>query len=408
MTVDRGPSTRVGSRRFERMLGAIVGVFGVPFALQTSDAFLADMPTMRGPVGTAVIVLVLVSVAVGFVAGLSRGESRRGFLAAFLLYVAALAIWPFVLQAPIPADPMPWLATIAPVPLAFVVTVAQRWLLPLVCSALVAADLTVVLSLVGGLGWVDAAVTGGFVFAFGALMTVVVGGVRRAVAVAESAQQSALDRYADARFAHATEDERTRTDALVHDRVLTTFLSAAAARTEEDEELAAKMARTALRVLSQVADPAVGGPGTRLEPVLDAASPQLAPLLRAVDLHVTGIDHGMLPAPAAEALVEAMTQAMVNSVKHAGPRAVRTARIEPFGIDGVRVVVEDDGVGFDPSIVSAERLGVRVSILERMQRVDGRARIDSAPGRGTRVELLWGADLEIAPHADPAEAVIPA
>ena len=54
----------------------------------------------------------------------------------------------------------------------------------------------------------------------------------------------------------------------------------------------------------------------------------------------------------------------------------------------LQVFVRDRGPGFDPDSVPPDRRGVRESIVGRMERHGGRARIASAPGSGTEVELV--------------------
>ena len=82
---------------------------------------------------------------------------------------------------------------------------------------------------------------------------------------------------------------------------------------------------------------------------------------------------------------------MVNSVNHAGDDVTRwvSARSIPNG--GVRIEVGDTGKGFEMDNIASERLGVRVSIIERLANAGGRATIVSAPGRGTIVKLRWPA-----------------
>jgi signal transduction histidine kinase len=53
----------------------------------------------------------------------------------------------------------------------------------------------------------------------------------------------------------------------------------------------------------------------------------------------------------------------------------------------VTFMVSDEGVGFDPDAVDASRLGIRGSIVGRMEAAGGWARIWSAPGAGTTVLL---------------------
>jgi signal transduction histidine kinase len=53
----------------------------------------------------------------------------------------------------------------------------------------------------------------------------------------------------------------------------------------------------------------------------------------------------------------------------------------------VEVFVRDRGRGFEPATVPADRRGIAESIVGRMARHGGRARIHSTPGEGTEVEL---------------------
>ena len=89
---------------------------------------------------------------------------------------------------------------------------------------------------------------------------------------------------------------------------------------------------------------------------------------------------------ALEALMGAMGEAATNGAKWSGCDQVSVyAEVED---DGVRVFVRDTGTGFDPAAVADDRLGVRESIIGRMERVGGSADIRSAPGGGTEVELF--------------------
>lgn len=108
----------------------------------------------------------------------------------------------------------------------------------------------------------------------------------------------------------------------------------------------------------------------------EQTSTDLLVALRHIDstLHTdTSQAPGWLPEAVGTALTLAATEALRNSVRHAGPDAQRTltARIEP---NGVCVVIADNGVGFDPDRIPAERLGVRSSIVRPMQRAGGATR----------------------------------
>jgi signal transduction histidine kinase len=93
---------------------------------------------------------------------------------------------------------------------------------------------------------------------------------------------------------------------------------------------------------------------------------------------------------------------MVNSVQHAGEatRIKRWVAIKPFRPSGIEVEVGDTGSGFDAQSVPTERLGVRVSILERVGNAGGVATIVSAPHRGATVTVRWPAPKQTGAGAD--------
>ncbi|HMM93551.1 PspC domain-containing protein [Phycicoccus sp.] len=99
-----------------------------------------------------------------------------------------------------------------------------------------------------------------------------------------------------------------------------------------------------------------------------------------VDLVVTGDrpfeQHGA-------ALSRAMREALLNAVRHGSPPV--TAYVE-IGPTGVEAFVRDRGDGFDLDTVPEDRLGVRQSVLGRMERHGGTARVRRRED-GTEVEL---------------------
>ena len=51
------------------------------------------------------------------------------------------------------------------------------------------------------------------------------------------------------------------------------------------------------------------------------------------------------------------------------------------------VYVRDRGRGFDPNSVADDRMGIKTSIVGRMERHGGTADVRSAPGEGTEIRL---------------------
>jgi signal transduction histidine kinase/phage shock protein PspC (stress-responsive transcriptional regulator) len=85
------------------------------------------------------------------------------------------------------------------------------------------------------------------------------------------------------------------------------------------------------------------------------------------------------------AVVRAAREAMVNAAKHSGAAVVDVfAECTP---DLVEVFVRDRGRGFEPDHVPDDRLGLRGSVIGRMERHGGTARVRSSPGEGTEVAL---------------------
>ena len=85
------------------------------------------------------------------------------------------------------------------------------------------------------------------------------------------------------------------------------------------------------------------------------------------------------------ALLNAAREAAVNAAKHSG-----AVKVDIFAeVDGsdIELFVRDRGSGFDPDSVPDDRLGVRRSIVDRMERHGGTAQIRSTVGEGTEVRL---------------------
>lgn len=88
--------------------------------------------------------------------------------------------------------------------------------------------------------------------------------------------------------------------------------------------------------------------------------------------------------PRQDALVQATREAILNAAKHAGGAV--SVYLEA-GTAGSEVFVRDRGAGFDVNEMPADRLGIRESIINRMQRHGGTARIRSSDA-GTEVQLI--------------------
>ncbi|MFJ1933814.1 MULTISPECIES: PspC domain-containing protein [unclassified Kitasatospora] len=186
------------------------------------------------------------------------------------------------------------------------------------------------------------------------------------------------------RTARIRAQERAEIAAHVHDSVLHT-LTLIQRRAEDPKEVL-RLARAQERELRLWL--------YRPEAAAEAAPDTMAESLRAVvaeveDRHGVPVEVVIVgDCPMDEriaAQMQAAREATVNAAKYGGGGPVQVyAEVEG---KTVSVFVRDHGPGFDPDTVPEDRMGVRESIIGRMKRNGGTARVRPAPDGGTEVEL---------------------
>ena len=193
---------------------------------------------------------------------------------------------------------------------------------------------------------------------------------------------------ADERRARIRSEERAEIAAQVHDSVLQTLTLIQ--RSAHDPDEVVRLARTEERALRRWLYAPVGDPGATLVAALETEIADVeATYACAVELvHVGDVARD----DRVDALVAASREAVVNAAKHAGGTV--SVYVE-CGETGVEVFVRDRGQGFDTEAVPEDRLGLRESVLARMARVGGSARVRSEPGSGTEVSLALPAPLGV-------------
>jgi signal transduction histidine kinase len=92
-----------------------------------------------------------------------------------------------------------------------------------------------------------------------------------------------------------------------------------------------------------------------------------------------------LPSTVALALFRVAEESLTNVVKHS---QATLAHVRVTGdADGIALSIRDDGRGFEPSgLERGAGLGF-VSMRERLRALRGTVRVESAPGRGTTIEV---------------------
>jgi signal transduction histidine kinase/phage shock protein PspC (stress-responsive transcriptional regulator) len=183
------------------------------------------------------------------------------------------------------------------------------------------------------------------------------------------------------RAARIRQQERADVAAHLHDSVLQTL--ALIQKSSGDAAQVARLARAQERDLREW----MYGDPVPAEATLVTALRAVA--AQAEDTHgvpVEVVTVGDVPmSPRLTALVQAAGEAIANAARHSGADRV-DVYVEVAGRD-VEVFVRDRGRGFDRATVPLDRLGVRNSIIDRMDRHGGSAEVRSAPGEGTEVRL---------------------
>jgi len=191
----------------------------------------------------------------------------------------------------------------------------------------------------------------------------------------------------------AIERRRSRYNEATRDEVVTA-LELASFNTQDSRQAAAESATITLRKLAA---------GQALAPIaMTIPIAELDVQLRTAAV-AAGISYAFsqsaddaaleVPIEISDALVQAATEAMENSIRHGEnrgsrgtKRSVRAARL-PYGVE---IIVKDDGPGFNVRRIGVDRLGVRLNILDRVNSQPGAsATVDSVRGRGTTVTLQW-------------------
>jgi signal transduction histidine kinase len=191
-------------------------------------------------------------------------------------------------------------------------------------------------------------------------------------------------------------DERAEIGAHLHDSVLHTL--ALIQRSDSPQEMAT-LARSQERELrTWLQGRSADGQADTLQAALERAAARVEATEHvAVDLVVVGdapVDDQLA------ALVAAIGEAATNAARHAGVAELSIyVEVEPTQISAY---VRDEGKGFDPAQVPADRRGIAHSIRGRMERHGGSVRVDSVPGEGTEITMVLPVSKQSRAAAPPA------
>lgn len=226
-------------------------------------------------------------------------------------------------------------------------------------------------------------------FVFIVILMAAATGVIGAADRLDAASRQARAQAARTAASRTREREETRINAIVHDDIMSVLLTAA--RDNPPPSLA-DQARVAIDAIEHLETRDATTREYTVAEVVRTLVEVVSRIAPATEVTISTEAELAIPAEAVTALNDALAEALRNSVRHAGidtedvPRAVEIAT-HPLGLT---VAVRDRGRGFNIRSVASRRLGIRLSIVERMALVTGgHADVHSRPGLGTDVILRW-------------------
>ncbi len=399
----RGVIALSGEKASEGAADRILRRFGLAIGIAGVIAAVVELPEIADQSRFVPVRWTVVEVALAFglfpvLAIVSFGMSRRMIQrvagAAAVSFLAAMAVVPLAYAVPDAEGASVWLYRVLALG---VLAAVLAWRPPLAVAYLVVgAAFSALANLVVLRETTALALLGDFARAAGLSALFLWCVIYARAAAVRVDRESAIEssRAAAVAGAAARERERARFAALIHDAVLSTLLDASRAGTESPV-----LRRQAERTLEQLDECRVAGyEPDRLDAqsaigFLRSAVHEVNPGIRFTTRRWPGFDDLHLPVDAASTIAAALAEAVRNSLRHAtvAGREVRRTVTVTISAGGIRVVFRDDGAGFDLSEVPVDRLGISVSILGRMRQLAGGAGfVESEPGEGTTVTLVWG------------------
>lgn len=187
--------------------------------------------------------------------------------------------------------------------------------------------------------------------------------------------------------------ERERMMREIHDGIGSSLMAAIASAERQGRQtstaiVALKSALTDLRIAVDSLEPVEGNVATLLASLRYRLEPDMKRLGISINWRVADVPElDWLDSSNALHVLRIFQEAIGNILGHANATMIRfECKLDlNEGRPGIRIEVEDNGVGFDPSIPSQGK--GRRNIAERAEALEGKLWIDSAPGKGTKTSL---------------------
>lgn len=257
----------------------------------------------------------------------------------------------------------------------------------------------------GGADLLLAVCEGAFSVGAGLSILAVALGMMEAARAADDLDARVGQRELDLAVEQGVAAARAHLDQVIHDDVMTAL--SAASRAQDPASVAAlvRLASGTLRTIDEL-EGAVEAqelvPFAVVRRLLAQTCARVSPRIVVRDEAQASPGDPRISVAAAEVGLSAVREALRNALRHAGAGLIEvevSTGTTPHGDDELRVRVVDDGCGFALDEVPGERLGIRVSMGEALERPGLAHRLTSEPGVGTVFEIAWTGEPD--PAVDP-------
>lgn len=215
----------------------------------------------------------------------------------------------------------------------------------------------------------------------------------------ERASESIDDALFEAEWIRAETDKFLSDEIRIHETALNTLTAIGRGGFTDDSSMRQRIRERALEakmLLESVArvpdESRRASTGLESKELNDEISQLIADgKLVGIEVGITGKLPSNFPIEVREAMIAAIREAVSNALRHSQGTSVRIRISRGSWRDGstrVRVVVADDGIGFNEAH-TRQGFGTSQAIQGSLHSVGGLATIASHPGEGTRVELVW-------------------
>lgn len=392
MSTNFGELNQQALSRAERIIGRVFSLAALAFNFETISIVFGETRQLDSGLMYASVGLIgATQLFSGYVFWFGNAD-KRVYLLQGAAYLVAFFIYPFsVLPGVIfPEDFRPWLwwATGTP-PMAIGMFLNRWWSIAYILFIPISWVLLRIQT-GGGSAPIGLAVQDGFYILLFTLAVISLVEMIKASARKVDAKNSEAILVASRQSAiQAAELERERLDDLVHDYVLTSLILASKAKSPESQTQAAASAALAIQKLNQLSSLDIREIRLISAPAcIEGLSKTVSGTFQDCDVSVSLEADFQIPIETANSISDAMVQAITNSFQHAGAKAKCEVLLKADR-RGLKVVIKDDGRGFNLSRVPKNRFGIRNSIRRRVIQAGGEVHIQSAPRNGTTVVLTW-------------------